>query len=578
VSKIPGYFKKLKDLMVYNEPSKIQPFELLENEEEKSNNEKKQNDRSVRQYNDQNGSQEDFSIDKINQANTEYETSILITEDLEPNLQNLKKELNVSKNKSVILREFKIGRNFKGFIAFVEGISDKHTINEIILRQLMDPKNFSNIGDDNLVDYIMNNVVSINKVKKESRLEPVVIEIIYGMTALFIDGYSECILMGTSSYDKRNIEKPVTENVIRGSQEGFTEDLYTNLSIIRRIIKNRNLISETVDIGKTNNTKCAILYIEDIANDELVKEVRRRVKSIDVEGILGDGMLEQLLEDHPFMLLPQILGTERPDRTCSFLMEGKVAIIMEGAPFADIVPITFFHLFHTSEDYFLRWQYGTFARLIRLVAFLIAIFLPGMYVALSLFHQEMIPTELLASIAQSRETVPFPVIIEVLFMEISFELIREAGVRVPTTLGQTIGIVGALILGQAAVTAGLVSPVLLIVVAITGLGNFSVPNYSLAIAMRIIRFIYIISGAIVGFYGIVVMTFILACLSASMKSFGVPYFSPIAPKTKTNNDLVLREPLWKLQMRPDILNTKIRGKNKDPRGWKNMNNGDDKND
>jgi len=501
VSKIPGYFKKLKDLMVYNEPSKIESFELLENEDEKSNNGKKENVENVRQYDDQKESPEGFGENK-NQANTEHETSILITEDLETNLQNLKHELNISKNKSVIFRELKIGRKVKGCIVFVEGISDGNTINEIILRQLMTPENFKNSGDEYLVDYIMNNVVSINKIKKENKLEPAVIEIIYGMTALFIDGYSECILMGTSSYDKRNIDKPVTENVIRGSQEAFTEDLNTNLSIIRRIIKNRNLIAETIDIGNTNNTKCAILYIEDIANDEIVKEVRRRVKNIDVEGILGDGMMEQLIEDHPFMLLPQVLGTERPDRTCSLLMEGKVAVITEGAPFADIVPITFFHLFHTSEDYFLRWQYGTFVRFIRLIAFLIAMYLPGLYVALSLFHQEMIPTELLISIAQSRETVPFPVIIEVLLMEVAFELIREAGIRVPTALGQTIGIVGALILGQAAVIAGLISPVLLIVVAVTGLGNFSIPNYSLAIAVRIIRFIYIILGSVVGFYGI----------------------------------------------------------------------------
>ncbi|HEX9063188.1 MAG TPA: spore germination protein, partial [Clostridia bacterium] len=371
-------------------------------------------------------------------------------------------------------------------------------------------------------------------------------------------------------YEKRSVEKPITENVVMGSQEGFTEDLRTNLSLIRRIIKNKNLITEMIKVGKTNQAYVSIVYINGIVNQELVKEVKKRLKSINKDFIIGSGMVGQYIEDNPFMLFPQVLSTERPDRVASFLMDGKVAIITEGTPFAEIVPITFYYLIQTSEDAMLRWQYGTFLRLIRILGVFVSVLLPALYIALALFHQEMIPTELLASIARSKENVPFPKVVEILLLEISFELIREGGIRIPGVIGQTLGIIGALILGQAAVAAGLVSPILIIIVAVTGLGSFAVPNYSFALGLRVIRFFFFFLASILGFYGISLGLVLVACIMCSTKSFGVPFFSPVAPKTKSTGDLIVRQPVWSQENRQDYLNVPNRKKqSNNVRGWKN---------
>jgi len=331
--------------------------------------------------------------------------------------------------------------------------------------------------------------------------------------------------------------------------------LRTNITLIRRIIKNKDLITEIQPVGKTSNSNCAIMYLEGIANPELVKEVKRRIKSINIDFVTGDGMIEQFIEDKPFQIIPQVLNTERPDRAASFIMEGQVVIIGEGVPFVNVVPVTFFAMFHASEDSFLRWPFGTAIRLIRILGLFFATLLPALYVSLILYHQEMIPTDLLVAFATARENVPFPTIIEVLILEISFELIREAGVRVPGIIGPTLGIIGALILGQAAVAANLVSPVLIIVVAATGLGNFAIPSYSLATGIRLIRFGLILAGAFLGFYGVAAVLFIAGCFACSIKSFGVPFLSPVSPVTRKNPDIIARAPNIKQKMRPDYLNT-----------------------
>jgi len=321
-------------------------------------------------------------------------------------------------------------------------------------------------------------------------------------------------------------------------------------------------------LGKTAKTECAMVYINGIANPEVVKEVKRRISSLNIDFILGDGMLEQLIEDNHLTPFPQILSTERPDRASSFIMEGQVVILSEGAPFALAVPVTFFHMLHTSEDSHLRWQQGTFLRFVRVFGMSVALFLPAVYAGLTLYHQEMIPTELLASITKARSMVPFPIVVEIIIMEASFELIREGGIRVPGVIGQTLGIIGALILGQAAVAAGLVSPILIIIVAVTGLGSFSIPNYSLAMSIRIIRFIFIISATIAGFYSLSAAIIVFLGLMCNMKSFGVPFLSPIAPKTKANSDIIIQQPLWRQQTRPDFINSPDRkSADYNPRGW-----------
>jgi spore germination protein KA len=486
---------------------------------------------------------------------------------LELNKDRIKKEFNIPKNQDAIIKEFVVGRKTKSFIVFIEGMVNTNTINDFILRQLMNPENFRGYGDGCPLEYIVNNVLSINETYKLKEYEKIVSNTLNGMTALFIDGCDECLSIESRGYEKRNVDKPVTESVVRGSQEGFNENMRTNITLIRKIIKNKNLVTEILPVGKTNNSSCAILYLDGVVNPQIVKEVKQRINKIDIDFVSGDGMLEQLIEDNPFSLVPQVLNTERPDRASSYIIQGQVAIIAEGSPFAMIVPITFFSLFHTSEDTNMRWEWGSVLRIIRLVAFYTSLLLPGLYVALTLYHQEMIPTELLSAIVRSREYVPFPTVIELLLMEFSFELIREAGVRIPGVIGTTIGIIGALILGQAAVAADLVSPIMIIIVAAVGLGNFAIPNYSLATSVRILRFVVTFFGAIAGFYGISIIVFIIGGLACGIKSFGVPFLVPVAPRTKSSRDLIIRRPIWSAVLRPDTLNTINRKRAGDSPNW-----------
>jgi spore germination protein KA len=477
-----------------------------------------------------------------------------IPADIEDNLDNLKRVFNSKDNKDVIYRRLSIADGTNAFIFYVDGMVNKEVINLSILKPLLERNKFGNLQGKNLFDYIFDCVIETHQMNKAESQEDAIIDILSGNTGIFIDGYPSYILCETKGFERRNVEKPLIEGVVKGPQEAFNENLRTNITLLRRIIKNRELTTYFINTGKRNNEKFAVIYINKLANPVLVNEVIRRIKSIDTDLIMGDGVLEQFIEDHPFSLFPTMISTERPDRTAANLVEGKVVILSEGVPFALIVPVTIADLLHTAEDSALRWQYGTVLRLIRLFSFFVATMLPGMYVALTTFHGEMIPTDLLIAIAKARENVPFPTIAEVLLMEVSFELIREAGIRIPGIIGNTIGIIGALILGQAAVQANLVSPVLIIIVAFTGLGNFAIPDFSLAFGARIIRVFFILLGATLGFYGISLGILVSFALTVSLNSFGVPLFSTIAPKTKRSFDYFIRWPMWKQEKRPDYLN------------------------
>jgi spore germination protein KA len=474
----------------------------------------------------------------------------------------------VPDNKDIIIREFNIDKRIPACLVSVDGMVDNNIINHFLLPELMYTPVVDNFEGNCPLDFVERNVISINQVQRVRKYKEIIQQVLSGLTALFIEGCNECLIMESRGFEKRSVGPPSTETVVNGAHEGFTEAIRTNITLVRRIIKNEDLVTEFHFISKTNNFLCAVMYVEGITNPKIVEEVKRRIKSLDIDYISGSGMLEQLIEDKPGMIFPQVITTERPDRVASFLMDGKVAIICEGTPFALAMPITFFDLFHTSEESNLRHQYATFLRVIRIAGILIAALLPGMYTALILFHQEMIPTALLYSIVASRAAVPFPTIVEILLMEFSFELIREGGIRVPGVTGNTLGIIGALIMGQAAVSAGLVSPVLIIIVAVSGLGSFAIPNYSLSLAVRIVRFLFIIFGFIGGFYGISVCFTIIMALALGMKSFGVPFFSPVAPQTRSNKDKIIRGPLYQQNMRPDYLNPQdTRRMAEEPRGW-----------
>ncbi|NLI91596.1 MAG: spore germination protein [Peptococcaceae bacterium] len=477
--------------------------------------------------------------------------------DIVSNLQLIKQLFGVPQNKDLIIREFEIGNKKRAFVAYLDGMADKQIINNYILRPLFnmersDPQEEKRPGQ--LTGVSLGSVIETNDTKNLDSIEKVAAEILKGNTALYVDGLPYFITCETIGFDKRGVESPKTEGIVKGPQEAFSENLRTNISLLRRIIRNSSLITEFFEVGEKTSTTIAVIYLKDVVNPALVKEVSRRLTNIKTDFLVSAGMLEELIEDTPFTIIPTILSTERPDRAASHLVEGRVVIFVDGTPFSMIVPVTMNELMHSPEDASLKWQYTSGLRLIRFFAFLAGSMLPGIYIALTTFHREMIPTDLLIAIAKAKENVPFPTLVEILLMELGFELIREAGIRIPGIIGNTLGIIGALILGDAAVTANIVSPILIIIVAVTGLSNFAIPNYSLAFGVRLLRFYYILAGTLLGFYGIALALIGFVLMLVNLKSFGIPFFSIIAPKNKKSKDVIFRWPLWLQESRPDFLN------------------------
>ncbi|MEG6511417.1 spore germination protein [Desulforamulus ruminis] len=493
-----------------------------------------------------------------------------VSSNLDYNKERIEEIYHLPLNKDFIIREFTVALEppVKAFAVFMEGLSDKNLIDNQVLQPMMLFSNFHEQVDGFLLEHIQNRVLTGNQVTPHKEYEQIIGGINYGSTAVFIEGCDQALVVETKGWEHRAVDRPANETVIRGPQEAFGETLRTNTGLVRKYIRSSKLTTEMMKLGDVAQSDVAIMYLRGVANESLIREVKRRIQSIKIDAVIDSGILEQLIEDQPWNIAPQVMATERPDRVAFMLMRGKVAIFMDSNPYVLIVPVTMFDHLHTQEDYYLRPFYGSFLRLVRTLAFYVSFLTPGVYLATVLFHKEMIPTELLLAISGARERVPFPSVIEVIIMEGSFELIREAGVRVPGVMGATIGIVGALILGQAAVQANIVSPILVIVVAVTGLASFAIPSYSLQFSLRIIRFGYIVLGTMMGFVGIVFGLFVQMHMMASLKSFGVPYLAPMAPTTKSGGDVVVRIPAFSWERRPDYLNTKDdRLQGNIARGW-----------
>ncbi|AZN41300.1 spore germination protein [Paenibacillus albus] len=379
--------------------------------------------------------------------------------------------------------------------------------------------------------------------------------ILSGETVVLVDGYAEGISAATNEWKDRGVTEPTSQSVVRGPREGFSETLRTNTALIRRKIKDPRLWLETRQIGAVTHTDVSIMYIQGIVDEKVVKEVRSRLDLIDTDAILESGYIEEFIQDKTMTPFPTIYNTERPDTVAGGLLEGRVAILVDGTPFVLVVPALFTHFIQTAEDYYQRADIGTLLRLLRYVCLFIALFGPAAYIAITTFHQEMIPTPLLINIVAQREGIPFPAFIEAFLMEVTFEILREAGVRMPRTVGQAVSIVGALVIGQAAVDAGLVGPAMVIVVSITAISNFVIPSYNMGISIRMIRFFFMMLAASFGLYGILVGTIIMVLHLSSLKSFGVPYLAPFAPFIKEDQkDNMMRLPQWLLNTRPRLMN------------------------
>lgn len=449
----------------------------------------------------------------------------------------------------VVFRSFSLFGKKRAMIIYIEGISNVEAIEEYVLSPLMEEVELSLISLNDFLEKKMR----VSKVKKVSLIADCIESISTGNPILLIEDENEGISLGLAKWEKRSIEEPVAESGIRGPREGFNESLSVSTSQLRRIIKSPALKIQSMKIGSYTRTTVVLAYIDGVANKTLIDEVTNRLKRIEIDGILESEYIEEMIEDSPYSPFPQILSTERPDIACSYLLEGRVVILVEGTPFSLVAPISFFSLLQAQEDYYQSYMVGTMIRWLRYIFLGASLLLPSLYVAVTTFHQEMVPSALLLSIAASRESVPFPAIVEALMMEITFEALREAGVRLPKQIGSAVSIVGALVIGQAAVQAGLVSAPMVIVVAITGIASFMIPRYVAGIAIRMLRFPMILLAGVFGLLGIVMGIIALAIHLCCLRSFGEPYLAPLAPlKGRELKDMLWRSPLWKMNTRPRL--------------------------
>lgn len=473
---------------------------------------------------------------------------------LKDNLELLKTI--IGQNTDVIFRKFRLGiaEQTEAAIIYVDGMTDKALLNNSITKPLMleSRRDGFNTAGKNLLELVKNFAVTVSEVRDAGVMEDVVNGILYGDVVLLIDGQDTALVMGLKGWDARNVAEPESEILVRGPREGFTETLRTNTSMIRRRLRSPNLIFEDFNIGRITYTGVTIAYIRGIVSPDMVVEVKRRLQRIDIGGVLESGYLEELIEDDPYSPFPQILHTERPDRVAAALLEGRVAILTDGTPFVLIVPAEFVSLMQSPEDYYERYVLGTAVRWLRFIAFAISLLLPSLYIAITTYHQEMIPTRLLISIAAAREGVPFPALVEALVMVFTFEALREAGIRLPRAVGQAVSIVGALVIGQAAVQAGVVSPLMVIVVAITGIASFMNPAFNVGVTMRLLAFPMMLLAGTLGLFGVMVGLLAILIHLAGLRSFGVPYLASLAPLHPGDlKDVLVRAPWWAMDSRPD---------------------------
>lgn len=480
------------------------------------------------------------------------------------NTDYIKHELGNSND--IVVRQLLIANKIKAAIAYTDGLADSKVISQFIVESAHEQTDMP-VGKE-IFQVAKERAVALGDVSEVTNWDQLFPSLLSGETIIFIDGFQKAIKGDTRGEEKRAISEPTTQLSIRGPKDAFTESFRTNTSLIRRRIKSPNLWLESMKIGKVTQTDVGIMYIKGIANEKIVEEVRTRLKRINMDSILESGYIEQLIEDQTFTVFPTVYHTERPDIICSHLLEGRVAIIIDGTPFVLSAPAVFIQFFHAVEDYYDRFDIATAIRLLRILAFFISLVAPAIYIALTTFHQEMIPTTMAIAIAAQREGVPFPAFIEALIMEITFEILREAGLRLPRAVGQAVSIVGALVIGQAAVQAGLVSPVMVIVVSITAIANFATPTFAIAITTRVMRFGLMVLAASFGFYGILLGLLFMIVHLCSLRSFGVPYMAPLAPFIADNQkDVFIRFPLWSFKSRPRLIadeNIKRMGENQQP--------------
>lgn len=403
----------------------------------------------------------------------------------------------------------------------------------------------------------LENTIPNSKLKKVDTYDDLFYHLASGFTCVFIEGYNQAIALETKAQLDRSIDKSSGEPVLRGPRDSFNENYQTNIGLIRKRIKDPNLIFEETKVGKRTKTKVSVTYIKDIVDEKKVKNILKKLNDIDIDGIIDSSYLRELIIENTPTTFPQIVSTERPDLVCMSLLNGKIALVVENTPYALIIPAIFSDFFMSPEDYYSKPINASITRILRYLAFIIAITIPGLYIAITTYDMEVIPNLLLISFAIQKEGVPFPTIIEVFILVIAYEILKEADTRKPQMMGASISIVGALILGEAAVSAGIISPIVVIVISISAVAGMTFSDPDMTNAIRYWRIIYMLAGCIFGLIGILIVSIIFIAKLCSLESFGTPFMTPLAPFSLSNwKWTFLRFPQPKLTKRPSFLTDK----------------------
>lgn len=489
-------------------------------------------------------------------------------------LRNVSKDIEISLGyikerfrdcEDIIYRRLELGKDYGTKVAFImiDGLVGTTDVVDFAIENLVQDGDLNILGlesyKDELVAYLTREGLTSADVKEETDIEILLYMIMSGETVLLIDGMETAIILASRGYPSRSVSEPVTEAVIRGPREGFTESLRTNTALVRRRIRDTRFKIKMYSVGRRSKTSVALMYIEDIVDDKLLSEVKKRVLDIDIDAVVDSSILEHLIEDDYLSIFPQVENTERPDSVAASLFEGRVALIVDNSPFALILPATIGTLLQSSEDHYNRWLETSVVRIVRIAALLISALGSGIYISIISFHPGLLPSTLLYYIAASRINVPFPAVIEASIMEFTMEIIRQAGTRISGPIGSTIGIVGGLIIGQAAVEAGIVSNLMIIVVALTTICSFAIPSYELASAFRVCKFAFIFLAGTLGLYGVMIGIIILISHIVILNSFGIPFSSPLSGLGIEEGDLkdtLVKAPLQRLWMRPGFTHPK----------------------
>lgn len=475
-----------------------------------------------------------------------------MTKSLAENKKELLAVLGDSADIKKIPIQIGMGRDIECFITYVEITGGSLMFSKSVFGRLV--KQLNEMTKEEVYESLSKNVLGITDITYFDTIEDALGGMFAGDVLILVDGFEKAIKIPDKGYPGMGVKEPQSEKVIRGSNEGFSDSIKINTALIRKRLRTPKLKVREVRLGTRSNTNVDIVYMEDLVYPKLVGEVEKRLGRYEIDGVMDSGIIEQLSEEKWYSPFPQFQTTQRPDRAAMAILEGRIVVFSDNSPVGLILPTDYNSFIQTSDDYYNRWEIASFGRILRFLASFFALTFPGIYLAVTNFHTQILPTPLLLSFAAARQGVPFPAMVEVLLMEIAFELLREAGVRLPGAMGNTIGIVGGLIIGQAAVEANIVSPIVVIVVAFTALCSFAIPNEEFASAFRVLKFGFILLCSWLGFYGFLFGLLLVLIHLSHLKSFGIPYLMPFVGADLTGyedqRDFVIRQPLFKITRRP----------------------------